>query len=123
MRVSLLAIGRGVVHRIKGVRVGLRGTLQVLRGRIADRDLDFLVLIMARAELVAAIGQRRGHVTGRRRRSCTYGGRSAVRAAVTVRGFIEVCAASAVNAQRQSLLLESISDSLGTCSIVDDKQF
>lgn len=118
-RGRLLAV-RGVVDGKECVRVGLCGAAQVLRGRIADRDLDLLVLVVARAELVIAVWRdARAVGVGCGRGRGTNGGRVAVRAAVTVRRLVEVCAAAPVNAQRQSLLFKSISDSLGTCSIVD----
>lgn len=112
-RGTVLAIGRGVVHCVQGVRVGLRGTLQVLRGRITDRDLDFLVLVVPCAELVVAL--RRDRVRGPHRTRRADRGRGAVRTPVAVRRLVEVRTASPVNAQRQSLLFESISDSLRTC--------
>lgn len=88
---------------------------QVLRGRVADRDLDFVVLAvagavaaLARAVLVVALWR-----SGRRDRC-----RGAVRAAVTVWRLGKGCAPAPVDAQRQSLLVESATDPLGTCARV-----
>lgn len=118
-RHRVLAIRRREVNSEQVVRDGLGWAAQVLRGRIADRDLDLLVLVVPRVELVVAV-RRDGRAYGGGHWGCgAHGRRVAVRAAVTVRRLVEVCTAASVNAQRQSLLFESISDSLGTWSIID----
>lgn len=115
----VLAIGGGVVDRKQVVGVSLGRAAQVLRGRIADRDLDLLVLVVPRVELVVAVRRYARAFGGGHWSRGADGRRVAVRAAVTVRRLVEVCTAASVNAQRQSLLFESISDSLGTWSIID----
>lgn len=122
-RCRLLTVGGGVMYCEQGMCVRNCWAAQVLRGRVADRDLDLLVLIMPRsAELVITVwrnGRPTSYWRGRGRSCRANGSRVAVCAATTVWWLVEVCATASVNSQGQSLLFESISNSFGTCSIVD----